>query len=266
MASLLHLKVGKIINDGEIPRRDELPTVPPALLDALQARNVHIDPKSIPRWNGSAAECEEAKQILSFLNPNSAYDEWLSVLMGLHSKFGNTTEAMELANEWSKKAHEDRRAPAEVIRYKFSTFDGNGGKTWSSVCHMAQQNGADLSAIARERTDEEQRADAILSLDTGDPSVSPLQKLKCMSVTHRLAEMEADLTDATFVIPSMAMTGSMTLFYSWPNGGKTLFLLTMLTRQMANRAIDPSSVFYINADDNKVSTTRAKLPSTTAST
>lgn len=141
---LMHLKPSKIINDGALPTYDELPVAPAVLIDVLRKES---KPSLRAVWNGSAAELEEAKEILSHIKGSHSYSEWLNVLMGIHSKFGDSVEGIDLADEWSKSI--PGYASRKLVEYKLSTFTADGGRTWGTVCHHAREQGADLSGIAR---------------------------------------------------------------------------------------------------------------------
>ncbi len=92
------------------------------------------------------------------------------------------------------------------------------------------------------------------------PQQSQLTELMALSVTGRIAEMEANLRNERFIFPEMALSGQITLFYSAPNTGKTLFFMRFLIDAIKNCQINGKDVFYINADDNyRGLLTKAKL-------
>src|SRR5690606_11170695 len=90
----------------------------------------------------------EAFEILSHIPANIGYSQWCTVLMGVHQKFGGSDEGLYLLDEWSKTAP-DAYAGFEEIEYKYRGFGIDRGITWNSVCDLARQCGADLSAIAK---------------------------------------------------------------------------------------------------------------------
>ena len=100
------------------------------------------------QWDLDASEGPsrmEAKEILSYINPDCGYNDWLNVLMAVHSRFGGSQEGLTLADEWS--AQGAKYKPGEVAR-KWASFKKHGVK-WATAAALARQNGADLSAIAR---------------------------------------------------------------------------------------------------------------------
>jgi len=82
------------------------------------------------------------------------------------------------------------------------------------------------------------------------PKMSALQMLQSMATNHILDELKADMLNQDFVIPRMCLSGTMSLFYAKPNGGKTLFILSQLVEQVRAGKLDPKKVLYINSDDN----------------
>ncbi len=72
--------------------------------------------------------------------------------------------------------------------------------------------------------------------------------------------MEANMQNDTFIFPDLALSGQITLFYAWPNTGKTIFFLRFIRDAINERRVSGDDVFYINADDSyKGLVTKAKL-------
>jgi hypothetical protein len=86
--------------------------------------------------------------------------------------------------------------------------------------------------------------------DPDAPVRSALDKLRNLSVTHRLAEMDANLKKDDWIFPRLVLSGQTTLFVAKYNGGKTLLTLRFLSDLVARGEVDPSKIFYINADDD----------------
>jgi hypothetical protein len=91
-----------------------------------------------------AADAEEVRELLSFVDPDLPYGEWLAVLMALHDHFGDA--GLALAEEWSARGA--KYAPGEVAA-KWRGFKPGGGVGIGTVAEMARRGGADLSAIRR---------------------------------------------------------------------------------------------------------------------
>lgn len=147
---LMHLKQHKLLNDDELPRREELPTCPQALLDALAASGFDGAPRD--PWDGSEKQLREPRAVLEHISPDLPYDEWVMVLMGIHERFGNSAEGIDLADNWS--AGGSNYSGRKVIAYKFSTFKNTGGITFASLCKRARESGADLATIGNRSFDD----------------------------------------------------------------------------------------------------------------
>ena len=147
---LMHLKPGKVINDNELPRPEELPAAPQLLLDALASKSFDAAPRD--PWDGSDQQVREAREILSYVSPNLPYDQWVNVLMGIHERFGDSAEGIELADEWCREGN--NYCGCKVLTYKFGTFDDTAGTTFASVCKMAKDAGADLTTAGQRAFDD----------------------------------------------------------------------------------------------------------------
>jgi len=80
--------------------------------------------------------------------------------------------------------------------------------------------------------------------------VSALSRLLELSSTNRLKEMEANLKNDVYIFQDLALSGQITLFYGWPNTGKTIFFLRFITDAIREGFIQPEKVIYVNADDS----------------
>ncbi len=78
----------------------------------------------------------------------------------------------------------------------------------------------------------------------------PLLRLRQISGTHQIDKMRQVLTESTYVIPGMVISGSIAQFYAKPNGGKTLFIMHSLIEQIKAGNLKGDDVFYVNEDDN----------------
>jgi hypothetical protein len=87
-----------------------------------------------------------------------------------------------------------------------------------------------------------------------------LDQLRNLSATNRITEMEANLQNEEYIFPDLALSGQITLFYSWPNTGKTIFFLRFICDAIRDERVKAKDVFYINADDNYTGLyTKAKI-------
>lgn len=97
-------------------------------------------------FNPNDSDSAEVLDLLSYISPDCGYADWLSVLMGLHDKFGGSEEGFTIADNWSTGG--SKYVVGEVAS-KWHSFKPGGGTSFGTVAELAKQNGADLSEIAR---------------------------------------------------------------------------------------------------------------------
>lgn len=90
----------------------------------------------------------------------------------------------------------------------------------------------------------------VVAINSGPEQVSPLAALRAASGTNNIDALKDMANNTSFAIPHLVPTGALAMFYAKPNGGKTLFVLSQLVKQVEAKAIDPRLLFYINDDDN----------------
>ena len=88
---------------------------------------------------------DEIREILSHIPADVEYEEWCTVLMGLHDHFNGSNQGLTVADEWSSQGV--KYIPGEVVS-KWRGFKRKG-ITFSSVAAIARKYGADLSEISR---------------------------------------------------------------------------------------------------------------------
>ena len=192
---LIHIKPGKTLYDGLLDDGfDEAPTV---LLDALY-RDRSNDRAVLPTWNGTQGEVEEARELLTFISADCSYDDWLKVLMAIHSKFAASDAALELADEWSSYGY-DYMGTSEISD-KLASFTQDGGVTYRTLCHMAKENGADLSLTAKMFDDDGTKRKSFDELramvSSFDKTTTPAQVEDVIASFPLLNDFEQDVITA----------------------------------------------------------------------
>ena len=111
--------------------------------DMLNFNNVNFKQTSSSSYNSSELSIAEVQEILSYIDPSCNYDTWLSVTMGIKS-LGEIYEDAWLS--WSARGSNHKPS---VDHRKWHQIQPQGGINFGTVCHLAQENGADLSRIAK---------------------------------------------------------------------------------------------------------------------
>lgn len=108
-------------------------------------RKAPIKPNKLVVQTRHEENFSEINEILNYISPSLGYQDWLTVLMGLHDKFNGSSIGLAIADKWSSQGNTYRGY--EEIKQKWKSFNSTG-VTFSSVAEMARQNGANLNAIA----------------------------------------------------------------------------------------------------------------------
>lgn len=143
MNQLMHMKRHKTIIDDELPTLDEVQDAPQAIIDAL----TKVTSENLKARSESKASKLKAAEIISYIDPDCKYNEWRNVGMGLHNEFKGDPLGLQIWDNWS--ATGSGYSGFTAIEYKYKSFTGDKGITFGTVCKMAKDNGADLSAIAK---------------------------------------------------------------------------------------------------------------------
>jgi len=85
-------------------------------------------------WDINRVETE----LLSKLNPDCGYNEWLKIGQILHHQFGSDVEALECWDRWSSQSPEYATTGEYSCDYKWGTFKGSGA-TLRSLIFMVNQ-------------------------------------------------------------------------------------------------------------------------------
>lgn len=131
---------------GDLAAAPEIPDWLSAILEARRGSNqggnvsapLAPAPASLDRIPDA-----EIEELLSYIDPDCGYHDWVSVLMAIHAETGGT--GLNLADQWSARG---KKYPgSKELSKKWASFkrDGITGRT---LAQIAREHGADLSAIA----------------------------------------------------------------------------------------------------------------------
>ena len=148
----------KVVVINEADSIDDLVEVDQDFIDAVFSHNGEEIPR--PRSTSeiltlqSSADDDEAAEILSYIDPDQSYDDWIKVIAGVKEHFNGSELGLMILNRWSKPEQHD--CTFEILEYKYNSFKvgKSGGATFASVCDMARKAGADLSAIAKRHNEK----------------------------------------------------------------------------------------------------------------
>ncbi|MBP0440670.1 PriCT-2 domain-containing protein [Tianweitania sediminis] len=92
------------------------------------------------------AEEEEIAELLTYVDPDLPYDEWVQILAAIHDATGGSGSGLAMADEWSSRGrkYKNNREMAQ----KWKSFGKRSGITSATIADYARRGGADLSDIA----------------------------------------------------------------------------------------------------------------------
>jgi hypothetical protein len=93
--------------------------------------------------DNAPAEAAEVEELLSFIDPDIGYQDWVNVLMAVHGALGSN--GLAIADAWSARGAKYRKGD---VAARWKGFTAGKGVTLSTVAQLARDGGADLSAIA----------------------------------------------------------------------------------------------------------------------
>jgi hypothetical protein len=175
----------------------------------------------------------EARNLLDYLDPDMPYDDWLSVLMGLHAAGDHM---LPLAIEWSSRGSKFRQGE---IEHKWRGFTRGSGVGWATIPAMSRDRGAKLDEIGikhRAQVSPQPPGQDKLVVRTAGFSFVPVGKLH-----YRAPE---------FVIDGLLETETLGLIFGDPGCGKS-FLAVDIASSVATgtpfhgRATKQGPVFFI---------------------
>jgi hypothetical protein len=180
----------------------------------------------------------EARELLSYLDPDLPYGDWLSVLMALHDA-GEHMSA--LAIEWSSKG---RKFQPGEIEQKWRGFTRGSGVGWATIPAMARGNGANLTEIALKRATS--AVNTTVTADIGQYGLKAEQPgafpfVPVGSLRYRAPE---------YVIEGLLETETFGLIFGDPGCGKSFLAVDIAASvasgtQFHGRTTKRGSVFFI---------------------
>ena len=216
------------------------------------------DPKIIDLGNYSAPRTFADEKIseegfleaLSHIPASVGYEDWISVLMGIHDYFAGSQRGLDVANDWSS-AYPDYTA--QEVAQKWRSFEVGKGSTYKTVLHFAKQNGANLAALAKPvastfqiDTGRAEQQDNTGDADAVEPDKDGLEWFD---------DVQPNLSD-TYLIKGVLAAGAMSVIYGPSNSGKTFKALDIAFHLAAGlpwreRRVTQCAVLYLAAEGGK---------------
>lgn len=172
---------GSVMPDGTLYEWENdkgIAEAPAWLLDIVTRKPTELSVEYRQQSYGQPISTDEVRDLLSFIDPDINYSDWVSVLMALHSEFG--ADGLPIAEEWSARGSKYKRGEVEQ---KWRRFRLGGGVGMGTLCELARQGGANLSEIFRRHRHESDNIEVdsatlrsiqnIINSDSKKPAMEP---------------------------------------------------------------------------------------------
>ncbi len=190
---------------------------------------------------------DDIKDMLSYIDPDSNYDDWYQIGMALHS-YG---VSFSIWDQWSQAG--SKYVQGETIA-KWNSFKSSG-VTIGSLVHHAKQGGwkpqsrvaySPPELVKTERQEFDEKTGELIKVQES----VPLFERKERKIKYIFSkDIKPSLENNTFV-QGMFGRGQMSVVYGESNCGKTFFMADIafhvsLGRQWRDRRVDRGGVIYV---------------------
>lgn len=279
---------GKEIEYQEVDHADQLSEVGQDFIDAVFHHNGRQPPRPAPVKPDPAPSSsdlvvvEEVSPLAAHnlgvliraLDPDVGYESWIAVGMSLYHETGGSDEGLKLFDAWSSKG---AKYPGYLdIKSKWGSFASYAGSPntigtliwklkekgldWQELLEAAEP---DFTAIGITEVVESgatmrdsdgvttRPADATNAVANPASETTQPHPLERMSITGQYQDLVQASRGLEPALGQIAMRGQYTMVFAAPGNGKTLLMLHLIEKGIADGTLDPSHVFYVNADDSE---------------
>ncbi|PIE10264.1 MAG: hypothetical protein CSA72_09700 [Rhodobacterales bacterium] len=177
---------------------------------------------------------ESIREVIAKLDPNMPHDDWNKVGMGIHAETGGSAEGFQIFNDWSRQG---ASYDADLTIRKWQSYSEDGGVTFGTVAHMAQQP----------RTEPESLPDSGSRPNTPTPLGASTRPL-----LQKVGDLE--LRQPRFVVNGLLEETALSMIYGASYAGKSFVALDMAMSVATGSPFyghdvsEPQSVIYVAAE------------------
>ncbi|MEP1472167.1 MAG: PriCT-2 domain-containing protein [Halieaceae bacterium] len=186
----------------------------------------------------SMADKAKIKELLSHIDPDLGYRDWIQIGMALHHATGGTQDGLGLFDHWSSGGSKYKGREDIERTWNYLRIDHDNPITLGTLVMMSNQAKQPLLLPA---------PPSPVIPSSGSTSE---HELLCYSLRGQSDQLSDLLEDQTFILDEIAIGGQWTVIYAPPNTGKTLITLYQLLHSIKSKTLNPEKLFYVNADDN----------------
>lgn len=216
----------------------------------------------------TAHNIENVKSALAAIDPDCDREVWFKICCAVRSLSWGCGES--LARAWSR-GELWKITNIIAVKYDLQSFDN----MWKSIKPHAAISVGTLFHYAKlagwtdgitildefkicetvEINPEHQKKPEVAHVVDAATNQSKNSQVKTLLLDkYSLLGKSSDLEELSFtqvhILGMLAILGQSTVFYAWPNTGKTLFMLYLLIESIKQGKINPSKLYYINVDDD----------------
>lgn len=271
---ILPPSTGKIVDTCVAENASDLNEASQDFIDAIFVHNGRTPPRqpeiTTSSNDGSVTYSQNLarlKALLALLDPESGgYENWLHCLMAVFHETKGSEDGFAIANKWSSNGNSYKGE--NEIRAKWNSFKSGTANpiTIGTLIKMAQDQGADLTAIYTESSEQFEvveteviaptitqtlqpvALDKSLKVDT-EKRIVPVNPLEQYSLRGMSDEMEKNVVEAVPLLDEIALMGQATAYFAKPNVGKSAITFKLLIDAIMAGRVDPENVYYLDMDD-----------------
>ena len=252
--AILPPSTNKVAVVHEANHVSELTEVCQGFIDAVYLMNDREPPRprettqsEHDRGRTGTHSLSKLKALLEHLDPDCGYQDWLNVLMAVHTETGGSDEGLALVDEWSSKGN--KYSGHQELSLKWRSFKNNPGRsiTIGTINKMVEATGVKWQDVVEPF--EEEAFSIVLPAEPPESSSEAGTILDRFSLKGCSEELRKAAVEQVPILGEVALQGQATVWYAEPNSGKTLLALRLLTDGIEAGNINPAKVYYLNLDD-----------------
>lgn len=185
---------------------------------------------------------DDIEQILSYIDPDCSYDEWIQVGMALQDE----GHPFSVFDSWSKRG---AKYDGKTIGSHWKSFKGGGGISMGTVINMARKGGYRQNERVPAYTQPSPVRVSIEKIEQIEESVEKIDKNPARVLPLLYANDIKPVTECRDFVEDLLRDGEFSVIYGESNCGKTFFMLDLamhvaLGKKWRGKQVDQGGVIY----------------------
>ena len=223
----------------------EIAYAPPFLLEAIQKEQEPrpqlqiIEPPSATVKRLTGWSVEDARELLTYINPDIGYDEWIAVGMAIQSE----GLPFSLWDQWSARGS---KYQAHTMAAHWKSFKPGKGVSFGTVVKMAQDGGwgrkTEFQPI--------RKLPSVQMIETADIDGEIKEPINAALIPYKWAYDVKPSIDANDFVEGLLGEGQFSVIYGESNCGKTFFMTDLafhvaMGKKWRNSRVTQGGVVYV---------------------